>query len=253
MPAALLTLLAAKAKATALVAATAGVTAAAVGGGTLAMQSVNDSSAISDDVAVTASPEPEAEVGAEPVEDPTPAVDEVATDDVTDVDVTDDDVTDDDETDVDDGADANPLEEVPAILGFTCDPSKNHGQNVSAYARSLPKGPGRGALVSQAAKSDCGKNKAEAEAAAPEGEAEVEAPEGAESPESGVAESEEAEAPEAAEPEESEQEQSKVAPQGGTKGKKDANTTKSKPAKGEQPAKPAKPAKGEPSAKGKTG
>jgi hypothetical protein len=40
---------------------------------------------------------------------------------------------------------------------FVCDPALSHGQNVSAYARSLPKGPGRGRLVSQAARSDCGK------------------------------------------------------------------------------------------------
>ncbi len=41
---------------------------------------------------------------------------------------------------------------------FVCDPTKTHGQNISAYVHSLPKGPGRGALVSQAAKSDCGKD-----------------------------------------------------------------------------------------------
>ncbi len=40
---------------------------------------------------------------------------------------------------------------------FVCDPALSHGQNVSAYARSLPKGQGRGRLVSQAARSDCGK------------------------------------------------------------------------------------------------
>ena len=47
----------------------------------------------------------------------------------------------------------------PAPSGpeFVCDPALSHGQNVSAYARSLPKGPGRGRLVSQAARSDCGK------------------------------------------------------------------------------------------------
>ena len=47
----------------------------------------------------------------------------------------------------------------PAVTGpaFVCDPALSHGQNVSAYARSLPKGPGRGRLVSQAARSDCGK------------------------------------------------------------------------------------------------
>jgi hypothetical protein len=45
----------------------------------------------------------------------------------------------------------------PAGPAFVCDPALSHGQNVSAYARSLPKGPGRGRLVSQAARSDCGK------------------------------------------------------------------------------------------------
>ena len=45
-----------------------------------------------------------------------------------------------------------------AAVPFVCDPTKTHGQNVSAYVHSLPKGPGRGALVSQAAKSDCGKD-----------------------------------------------------------------------------------------------
>ncbi|MBW3640242.1 MAG: hypothetical protein KY451_10395 [Actinobacteria bacterium] len=43
------------------------------------------------------------------------------------------------------------------VVPFVCDPSKTHGQNISAYVHSLPKRPGRGALVSQAAKSDCGK------------------------------------------------------------------------------------------------
>ena len=47
--------------------------------------------------------------------------------------------------------------QAPTGPAFVCDPALNHGQNVSAYARSLPKGPGRGRLVSQAARSDCGK------------------------------------------------------------------------------------------------
>jgi hypothetical protein len=45
---------------------------------------------------------------------------------------------------------------VPEVA-FTCDPTKSHGQNVSAYARSLALGPGRGRQVSQVARSDCGK------------------------------------------------------------------------------------------------
>lgn len=32
-----------------------------------------------------------------------------------------------------------------------------HGQNVSAYARSLPEGPGRGRLLSAAARTECGR------------------------------------------------------------------------------------------------
>ena len=54
---------------------------------------------------------------------------------------------------------AGPPDRKAAAAGpeFVCDPTLNHGQNVSAYARSLPKGPGRGRLVSQAARSDCGK------------------------------------------------------------------------------------------------
>ncbi len=54
--------------------------------------------------------------------------------------------------------------QAPTGPAFVCDPALSHGQNVSAYARSLPKGPGRGRLVSQAARSDCGKT------AAPDGD-----------------------------------------------------------------------------------
>src|SRR5687768_4039822 len=36
----------------------------------------------------------------------------------------------------------------PLPSDFTCKPELNHGQNVSAYAKSLPKGPGRGEKVS---------------------------------------------------------------------------------------------------------
>ena len=52
------------------------------------------------------------------------------------------------------GPGAGPIPSGPA---FVCDPALTHGQNVSAYARSLPKGPGRGRLVSAAARSDCGR------------------------------------------------------------------------------------------------
>ena len=47
--------------------------------------------------------------------------------------------------------------DAPTSVTFTCDPSKSHGENVSAYAQSLPKGAGRGQQVSQVAQSDCGK------------------------------------------------------------------------------------------------
>lgn len=42
-----------------------------------------------------------------------------------------------------------------------CDEARNHGEYVSSVARSTPGGPGRGALVSAAARSDCGKPTAE--------------------------------------------------------------------------------------------
>jgi len=54
------------------------------------------------------------------------------------------------------GAGTAPRGAPPTGPAFVCDPALSHGQNVSAYARSLPKGPGRGRLVSQAARSDCG-------------------------------------------------------------------------------------------------
>ena len=43
----------------------------------------------------------------------------------------------------------------PTSPAFLCDPALSHGEDVSAYARSLPKGPGRGRLISVAARSDC--------------------------------------------------------------------------------------------------
>jgi hypothetical protein len=120
----LLTLLAAKARLGALVAGTALATAAVVGGGGVALQSV---------AAVSPEPAPVAEKaqGAKHSQ----------------------------------GAEKRGLAKLAKLQRdnqapaepFTCDPTKTHGQNVSAYVHSLPKGPGRGALVSQAAKSDCGK------------------------------------------------------------------------------------------------
>ena len=120
----LLTLLAAKARLGALVAGTALATAAVVGGGTVAVQSV---AAVSPEPASVA----EKAQGANHSQ----------------------------------GAEKRGLaklaklqraNQTPAVP-FACNPSKTHGQNISAYVHSLPKGPGRGALVSQAAKSDCGK------------------------------------------------------------------------------------------------
>jgi hypothetical protein len=119
-----LTLLAARARLVAIVAGTALTTAAVVGGGTVAVQSV-----------ATVSPEPA------PVAEKAQGAKHGQ------------------------GAEKRGLaklaklqraNQAPAVP-FVCDPSKTHGQNISAYVHSLPTGPGRGALVSQAAKSDCGK------------------------------------------------------------------------------------------------
>lgn len=44
------------------------------------------------------------------------------------------------------GRDAEPL---------ACEDARNHGQYVSSIARSTPPGPGKGAIVSAAAKADC--------------------------------------------------------------------------------------------------
>jgi len=154
MPTTLLTLLAAKAKATALVAATVGVTAA-VGGGTVALQTVSDTSDID---AGVISPEPEVSpeadpVKVEPVESPA------------------DGETGQKKDPVEDPENERAVAPVAPVVAFSCDPSKNHGQNVSAYARSLPKGAGRGALVSEVAKSDCGKTTAVESDEAPDTEA----------------------------------------------------------------------------------
>jgi hypothetical protein len=39
-----------------------------------------------------------------------------------------------------------------------CEDAKNHGEYVSSIARTTPKGEDRGRIVSEAAKSDCGKS-----------------------------------------------------------------------------------------------
>jgi hypothetical protein len=138
-----LTLIVAKAKAVGLVAGTAMVTTALVGGGAVAMTAVNSSSDLADETAVVetvASPSPDAgalEVSATPTVGIDPEVPEA-------------DVT----TDVDgDGL----ADETGLPVGFVCDDSKNHGQNVSSFA-STHKGPGHGQLVSAIAQSDCGKS-----------------------------------------------------------------------------------------------
>jgi hypothetical protein len=153
----LLTLLAAKAKSVGLVAGTAMVTTALVGGGAVAMTAVNSSNELTDETAVV-----------ETVESPSPdagALEVSATPTVgIDPDAPEPDVT----TDVDgDGL----ADETGLPVGFVCDDSKNHGQNVSSFA-STHKGPGHGQLVSAIAQSDCGKSGDEAEA---EEEAEEEA------------------------------------------------------------------------------
>ena len=130
-----LALLAVKAKTIALVAGTAVVTAGAVGGGSVALQAVSSETPV---VQAAAAATPTVTIGigrkgngrgAERRSDTATAV-----------------------------LTGQPLK--PAV----CDPTLNHGQNVSAYARSLPPGPGRGRLVSQFAQSDCGKTAAKVDA-----------------------------------------------------------------------------------------
>lgn len=187
-----LTLLAAKAKTVALVAGTAAVTAGAVGGGTVALQAVSDSSDLPAAVAPVdvATPTSTIGIGRQGKGQGAQNRSDTATAVLT-----------------GGGSDA------PAVT-FTCDPANNHGQNVSAYARSLPKGPGRGAAVSEAARSDCGK---------------------------GAAESPEVEEVEAAEADETEAEQPKAA-------------KPAKPAKAAKPVKAGRPAgAGKPEGKGSKG
>ena len=131
MSAPLLSLLAGRGRTGALVVATALATTALVGGGTVVLQSVSSAAAASD----TASPETPGSNGrgAERRSDKAQA------------------------------AGSGKKKDRVAAVPFTCDPSKSHGQNVSAYVHSLPKGPGRGRLVSEVASSDCGKSAGEAD------------------------------------------------------------------------------------------
>lgn len=132
----LLTLLAAKGRTGALIGATAVATAALVGGGGVVLQTV--SSASKAPGAAVGEPGSKGR-GAEQRSDTAKAA-------------------------------TSGKKEAVAPVPFTCDPTKSHGENVSAYVHSLPKGPGRGRAVSEVAKSDCGKD-VEDEAASASGSA----------------------------------------------------------------------------------
>ena len=134
----MLTLIAAKAKAVGLVAGTAMVTTALVGGGAVAMTAVNAEGDVQEETAVVQTVEAPADLAVAPTSD-TGTVG------------------------IDPEVPEEPKVRPPLPDDFTCDESKNHGQNVSAYARSLPKGPGRGEKVSAVAQSDCGKAAGDAE------------------------------------------------------------------------------------------
>jgi len=127
-----MTLLAAKARAVGLVAGTALVTTALVGGGTVALTSVSNDAPLTSEASVVSA-----------AATPTAGTDQrsaTAT------------------------AGMKPAKTPVPVVAFTCDPTKNHGQNVSAYGKTLAKGPGRGQQISAAAKSDCGKKEKAAEA-----------------------------------------------------------------------------------------
>lgn len=151
----LLTLIAAKAssmgRTVGLVAGTAMVTTALVGGGAVAMTVVSSESDLQEDAAVVQTVAENADVFALPMADSGTVG-------------------------IDPEEPKSDKPRPPLPDDFTCDESKNHGQNVSAYARSLPKGPGRGEKVSAVAQSDCGKDGKDGEA----GEADVDAAEEAE-------------------------------------------------------------------------
>ena len=153
----LLTLIAAKTKAVGLVAGTAMVTTALVGGGAVAMTAVSDETAVVPEAAVvledtTTAPADQQVVEAAPAATPTVGIEEPETEPV------------------DEPEKVRP----PLPADFTCDDTKNHGQNVSAYAKGLPKGPGRGEKVSAVAQSDCGKKSGEEAESTESEEAEVE-------------------------------------------------------------------------------
>ena len=139
----LLTLIAAKTKAVGLIAGTAMVTTALVGGGAVAMTSVSDSEDLAEETAVVSTEATPAPADLQVVESATSDTPTVG-------------IEEPEEEDAD-----TPKVPRPLPSDFTCDDTKNHGQNVSAYAKSLPKGPGRGEKVSAVAQSDCGKTAGE--------------------------------------------------------------------------------------------
>lgn len=120
-----LALLAAQAKTVGLVAGTAVVTVAAVGGGAVALQSVGSHVPTLAETAVVAEVGPATPTAAEQHDDTTTG---------------------------DLGGTAR-----RAAVVFLCDADGSHGQNVSTYVHSLPRTTGQGRLVPAAARSDCGK------------------------------------------------------------------------------------------------
>jgi hypothetical protein len=106
--------------------------------------------------------------GGVPVDDPCDPVDEPTSDE----DPVVDDGTGGEECTPTDGAtdgegDGEPVDEggEPTDEGDdACAAAVNHGQYVSSIAKSTPSGPGKGAIVSEAAHSDCGKGGADDEA-----------------------------------------------------------------------------------------
>ena len=215
----LMTLLVAKAKAVSLVAGTALATTALVGGGAVAYTAVSSDTELTPETSVSqdvdstqALPADDATVSATPtvgIETPTEETAPVQVDE-----------------------DADGLDDATGLpMGFVCDDTKNHGQNVSAFARSLPKGPGRGQLVSAVAKSDCGKS---AETVETE-EAELEATEAEETEETEEAKPVKAQKPAKAEKPAKAQKPAKA----------DKPAKAQKPAKADKPAKSGKPAKAE--------
>ena len=187
----LLTLIAAKTKAVGLIAGTAMVTTALVGGGAVAMTSVSDSDDLAEETAVVSTEAAPAPADLQVVESATSDTPTVG-------------IEEPEEEDAD-----TPKVPRPLPSDFTCDDTKNHGQNVSAYVKTLPQGPGRGEKVSAVAQSDCGKKAGDAEEA-----------DEAEAAESEVAETETDEVEEPARAEKPAKKAKKAKPAKAAKGKK---------------------------------